>query len=163
VVLLRKSLPQNRNLQTSAELGVRVPIIMKIIYILIILICSCSTTTELPSDITKSSFSTRVKIAKNLLNDKSAEEYFINQLLKSLGKELQLILVKCTSMDKENLEGINVVADVSPIGEFINIEYREKTNRSECFVDSLSALHAPPPPVSGNKNFPIVFDIKVTQ
>jgi len=135
---------------------------MKYILLSIFIIFSSSVSAALSSATIKLSFSDRAKIAKDVEADESTQEYFKVQFYPYIGKELAGVLKKCTSVENASLEDLAIVADVSEVGNFINIVSLTDTNTSICFTKSLARLHAPlPPKLKAHENFPVIFEIKI--
>jgi len=107
------------------------------------------------------SFSERIKLAKEIEKQKSAENYFFKEMFPSVGGVMADAMKRCTSAPKANLSPFTLVADISTQGKFINIAYEPRINTAACFADLLSTLQAPPPPTCECVTMPIVIEMKI--
>jgi len=109
-------------------------------------------------------FAERVAFAKEVEQQKEAENYFFNRLFPTIGPDIGGIMKWCSSIEGADHDKFTFVADINLNGEFTNIDFEPKTNNTgACFAKEITKVIAPPPPMCDSNALPFVLEMSIEQ
>ena len=107
-------------------------------------------------------FTERVAIANEIESQKEASDYFFGVFFPSVGPSMGGIMKMCLSRDGASKEKFTLVANVTLIGEIIDVDFEPKSNNTAaCFAGEVATLQVPPPPLCDCGVLPLVIDMGV--
>lgn len=107
-------------------------------------------------------FAERVKRATEIETQKAASEYLDGSFFPALGSNMSGIMKMCLNREGASTEKFTMVANVSPDGGLIDIDFEPKANNTAvCFAREIGALKAPPPPLCDGGVLPIAINMEV--